>query len=305
MRIRNGNPGITSVSLSIISLNDVAEILLEDSTISDNEEKDYSFSDTKAARNLVLNLIFKLGSDGEWSGLQYIEFLTEDTTEEFLIKHDKSGFYLSASPKDNMLFVHPYTCRTKNHTLWSCRNGQLRSSNGKILRFMDKEAYTDAMRNGVTSPEGSVSLIPTFRPEGQKRSTIVDFSDNDNSGKDNFLAFTVEGQKYYLRPQKFPDHSNLKTVMGSEEYFKIEIAKPGLSLMSHKHSDDDFILEKRFAYKEDETECYEFPTSNKGQCNSKGCTYSEGTDLCEYLSGYPADGTDVTANQNLVLIMLF
>ena len=99
MRIRNGNPGITSVSLSIISLNDVAEILLDDSTISDNEEKDYSFSDTKAARNLVLNLIFKLGSDGEWSGLQYIEFLTEDTTEEFLIKHDKSGFYLSASPK--------------------------------------------------------------------------------------------------------------------------------------------------------------------------------------------------------------
>ena len=294
----NGNPGITLFSLSGTNLLDTEEDLFGETQISDGENKQFELQRSKLMKNLKLTLSFKNINQVAWSSLKYFEFLT--SPDEFLIKQKSSQLFLGSSPRDKLLFLYPYNCRTYNLTKWSCKNGQL-YNNGKTLKFMEKDAFLALTDKGtLVSTSDYASLVPSFREEGGLKSSQFQV-DNDH------LKITINYQDYFLRPKEFPKHSFL-TSNSQVDSNKIEFVNKGLFLyiylilMLHMYL---FVLflDNRFALDPDQKKCFEFPETN-GDCDANGCKYRDGVNLCSDLDGYPADSSDAIANENMVKISM-
>ena len=199
--IHNGNPGITTFTLSRTNFVGNDDELIGDTAITDGQELKQSFS-AKGAKILKFTVSFKQNGNS-WSGLKHVKFLSPDDPEPFLLKHEDTSMYLSEGPNDKLLFNHYFTCRTYNYSLWTCSNGEI--FNGKkTLKFMEKEDFDMiANKKNVESDEYTM-LVPTFRDEATLRSSSIDFSGG-------VLAVTVNEVKYYLRPKNFPVHSFLRS----------------------------------------------------------------------------------------------
>ena len=215
----NGNPGITLFSLSGTNFVDNEEVLFQETQISDGEQRKYELQHSKLMKKLKLTLSFKSINQDAWSGLKYLEFLP--SPEEFQIKQKSSNLFLGSSPKDNLLFLYPYNCRTYNLTRWSCKNGQLHN-NGKTLKFMTKDAFLALTDKGtlVNTPD-STRLVPTFREEGDLKSSQFQVDNN------NYLKIEVNSQQYFFRLKKFPKHSFLSP--NAYHSTTIEFVKQGCS----------------------------------------------------------------------------
>ena len=285
----NGNPGITLFSLSGTSLLDTEEVLFGETQISDGEQKQFELQLSKMMKNLKLTLSFKHMNQVAWSSFKYFEFLT--SPDVFLIKQKSSQLFLGSSPKDKLLFLYPFNCRTYNLTKWSCKNGQL-YNNGKTLKFMEKDAFLALTDRGtLVSTSDSTKLVPSLREEGGLKSSQfqVDY---------DHLKIKINSQDYFLRPKKFPQHSIL-TSNRKYDSNKIEFVNKGLFLYIYLTYLFVLFLDNRFALDPDQNKCFEFPETN-GDCDANGCKYKDGVELCSDLDGYPADSGDAMANEKMV-----
>ena len=216
----NGDPGITLFSLSGTKLSDnIEEVLLEGTKMSDGEQKQFELTKSVLLKYLKLTLSFKHKDQVAWSSLKYIEFLP--SPEEFQIKQKSSQLFLGSSPKDNLLFLYPYNCRTYNLTRWSCKNGQLHN-NGKNLKFMNKEAFLALTDGGIVTTPSSTNLVPSFREEAGLKSSKIYV-------KEDYLKIKIDYQDYVLKPREFPKHSFLGYfyLYGLSTSNKIEFVKQG------------------------------------------------------------------------------
>ena len=219
LKIVNGDPGITLFSLSGTKLSDNnEEVLLEGTEVSDGEQKQFELTKSKLLKYLKLTLSFKHKDQVTWSSLKYIEFLP--SPEEFQIKQKSSQSFLGSSPKDNLLFLYPYNCRTYNLTRWSCKNGQLHN-NGKKLKFMNKDAFLALPDRGIITTATYTNLVPSFREEAGLKSSKI-YVEND------YLEIEIDNQEYLLKLRGFPKHSFLTYAsIGSSTSNKIEFVMQG------------------------------------------------------------------------------
>ena len=292
-KIVNGDPGITLFLLSGTKLSDNnEEVLLEETKMSDGEQKQFELKKSKLLKYLKLTLSFKHKDQVAWSSLKYIEFLP--SPEEFQIKQKSSKSVLGSSSKDNLLFLYPYNCRTYNLTRWSCKNGQL-YNNEIPLKFMNKVAFLALTDRGIVTTPSSTKLVPTFREEAGLKSSKIYV-------EDDYLRIEIDSQEYIFKPREFPKHSFLSAVYlyGLSISNKIEFVKQGFLSLFLLYSRTNFTnLDNRFAFTEDQTRCFEFPETN-GDCGTNGCNNKKGTELCKDLDGYPADSSAVLKNEKMV-----
>ena len=150
------------------------------------------------------------------------EVIVINNHSNFFLKEKSTDKFLSLSPKDNLLFLHPINCRTHLFIKWTCEDGQLKLRNsGKIIQFNTKAAFeaSDHMEDLTIAPE--TELLPIASNLTLLSSTSVSF-DNDN------MQFLIDGNKYFLKAQEFPTPSYLKKMdsVGDDSAYKISIERP-------------------------------------------------------------------------------
>ena len=219
VKVKNGNPGIVGFELKFSNLLQNVNDLIEYTQLNDGQEfvKEVRL---KPMQKFILRLTVTQDSE-----LKFLGFKTIDDYPS-LLQHQTTSFFVSGGPKDELIFLHPYNCRTRNHILWSCHQGQLRNRNGKFLKFMTKAVY-DAMeeKQGVISSGGDnlIDLVPTLREDGGDMSSMeINFSSEN-------VEIKVNGLIYFLKPMEFPEYSFLKRIdsVDGDQNFKISKLKPG------------------------------------------------------------------------------
>ena len=220
LKIQNGNPGITKFTIWKKNLLGNLQSMVAETNLNDNQLLVQDISDVKPVRYLYLTVFVKLVRS-TWSGLQFINFLTEEEdAEEFvLFKHKNSKKYLSVGPLDNLLYLHQYDCRTNQLIQWKCEQGQLRNNNGKYLKFMTRAEYDAITDKQGVETVSETEMVPTFREDATHESSIIEILDDK-------IAITIDSTQYFLHPQEFNKHSYMKTGQ-ADDSCKFSISSPG------------------------------------------------------------------------------